>query len=94
MSKDENYYLMEILLAIDQFGNALLGGAHDETISSVLGKMLVTNMVKGKPLVVALIRCLDALDENHCLDAIEFDEGERFADLFGKYIHHRADGLH
>lgn len=87
-------YITELLLALDQFGNALIGGAHDETISSQLGKMIVENKLEGRPIATALVAILDALDESHSLDAIEWDEGITFEDMFGKYVHHRRDDKH
>jgi hypothetical protein len=85
---------MNLLLSLDQLGNAILGGHHDETISGNLGKMMVENKLEGKPIAVALAKILDELDKNHCLDAIEFDRGKTFEEMFGKYIHHRRDGRH
>lgn len=94
MPKETRGYIVELLLSLDQLGNVLIGGHHDETISSTLGKLLVKNELKGKPIAKALSVILDALDENHCLNSAEWDEGESFDDMFGKYKHHRRDGLH
>lgn len=87
-------YIGQLLLALDQLGNAILAGDHDETISSRLGKMVVENKVDGKPIVAALVKILDELDKNHCLDAIEWDRGKTFDEIFGTYIPHRRDGKH
>lgn len=94
MPKETKGYIMELLLSLDQLGNVFIGGHHDETISSTLGKLLVENKIKGKPIAKALSVILDALDENHCLNSVEWDEGETFEDMFGHYKHHRRDGLH
>ncbi len=59
-------YLINILISIDQFFNALLLGDPDETISSRLGKSRPNGLV---------CRSLDKLDPDHCADAIEPDEG-------------------
>lgn len=87
-------YVLNLLLSLDQLGNALIGGDCDETISSVLGKMVFENKLEGRPLATALVYILDILDENHCLDAIEWDRGRTFEDMFGKYVPHRRDGKH
>ena len=87
-------YILNLLLALDQFGNAVIAGNYDETISGSLGKMIVENKLEGKPLATAIVYILNKLDENHCLDAIEFDRGKTFEDMFGKYIPHRKDGKH
>ena len=85
-------WIMEVLLALDQLGNAGLGGDSRETISSRLGKRLIQNKAKG--IAMGLVKVLDILDENHCLDAIDWGSGLSFEDIFGKYIHHREDGKH
>lgn len=68
-------HVMRVLLALDQLGNALLGGDEDETISSRIGK---AKLRADLPLAVAgLDVILDLLDPNHSIDAIEEDEGAR-----------------
>lgn len=66
-------YLFNVLIAIDQFGNALLGGDPDETISSRLGKI----MAKRKRCRICRLICwlLNKIDPNHCANSIEEDEG-------------------
>lgn len=68
-------YLWNLLIALDQLGNALTGGEPDETISSRCGKRLRA----GKPCRVcrALCRWLAWLDPGHCAEAIEDDEPGR-----------------
>lgn len=63
-------YLVNVLVAIDQLGNAILGGDPDETISSRCGKLV------GK-CVLCTIFCwvLNIFDKNHCVKYIEYDEG-------------------
>ena len=63
-------YLLNILVAIDQFLNALTGGDPDETWSSRFGKY------EGKFWLYRLIcRFLDLFDPHHCEKSIEKDEG-------------------
>lgn len=75
-------WFWNVLLAIDQLGNALAAGDPDETISSRLGKWKLNRQREGTwppgPLHPAwwLERILDRIDPNHVLDAIEYDEGE------------------
>lgn len=71
-----------VLVAIDQLGNALTGGFPDETISSRLGKWKRHRIASGAwpPVWYHPARWLDAaldrIDPNHSLDAIECDEGD------------------
>jgi len=85
-------YLRNLLLALDELGNAILGGSHDETISSRLGKHIMK--ARSNPIATACIWILNKLDDNHCLDAARFDRGMSFEQLFGNYVHHRRDGKH
>jgi len=64
-------YIWNLLIAIDQFANAVLGGDPDETISSRAGKVQHKSRW-------AKILCwgLNKLDTNHCKNAIETDEGK------------------
>lgn len=74
-------YAMNLLLALDQLGNALAGGRL-ETISSRLGKWKLHRLQHRSwppsPWHPAywLERSLDWIDPNHVLDAIESDECE------------------
>jgi hypothetical protein len=56
-----------LLIAVDQFFNAVFGGHPDETISSRWGRTKDTNKV-------AKIGCkvLDKIDHQHCDGSIEF----------------------
>ena len=67
-------YFWNIWISIDQFGNVLLGGDPDETISSRSGKTEHKSRV-----AYWLCRALHLLDPNHCKDAIEHDEGKEAA---------------
>lgn len=72
-------YLLNLLLALDQFGNVLLGGDPDETISSRLGRIATANggsIPWSRPLSRAAGWALDRIDRDHCHDAIEPDEGD------------------
>lgn len=66
-------YVWNLLIAIDQLGNAIAGGNADETISSRIGKAKLAGdlSLAGK----ALDLMLDKIDSNHSIDAIEHDEG-------------------
>lgn len=70
---------INILLAVDQLGNALAGGDPDETISSRLGKIKRDHggIIPWwpHPLAKVLDWCLERIDPNHSIDAIEHDEG-------------------
>lgn len=64
-------YALNLLVAHDQAGNALIGGDPDETISSVLGKRRNTCRVCGW-----LCQFLHRIDPRHCANSIEPDEGK------------------
>jgi hypothetical protein len=59
-----------IAVAIDQLGNAILGGNPDETISSRAEKA----RLRGARWGCVLCRFLDWLDPNHCAKSVEWDE--------------------
>lgn len=62
-------YLLNVLIAIDQGINALLGGDPDETLSSRMGKH------KRGP-ARWLCKLLSLIDGRHCEKSIEADEGK------------------
>jgi len=72
-------YLVNVLIAIDQLGNALLGGNPDETISSVVGRKAIKNIwwaLLAERFINALFYLL--IEEvNHCRNRIEYDEIRR-----------------
>lgn len=65
-----------MLIAIDQFSNAVMGGDPDETISSRAAKAAQ----RGKRWGCVLCRWLDRIDRGHCNKSIEPDEGGRQLD--------------
>jgi len=72
-------YCLNILISLDQFGNALFGGDPDETISSRLGKLKIRHGGKipwYRPMSKFVDWGLDQIDPNHSIDAIEEDEGQ------------------
>ena len=72
-------WLLNILIGLDQLGNALLGGDPDETISSRLGKMKVKyggRIPWYRPLSKLTDWGLERIDPGHSIDSIEGDEGK------------------
>jgi hypothetical protein len=72
-------YLINLLIGIDQLGNALTGGDPDETISSRIGKIKRHHngvVPWRRPLTKIIDFALDKIDPNHSIDAIEEDEGK------------------
>ena len=67
-------YLWNVLIAIDQFFNALLGGDPDETISGRAGRWYIIGGWRGK-IATPLVWLLDKIDQDHCSESIEEDEG-------------------
>lgn len=65
-------YFWNILIAIDQLGNAVRGGDPDETISSAAGKA----QQKGKRWACILCRMLNWFEKDHCLKSIDLTEGK------------------
>jgi len=61
-------YFKNILIAIDQFLNALLFGDPDETLSS--------RVAKHYPHRAAIIDKIFFWQPNHCQESIEADEGD------------------
>ncbi len=71
-------YFLNILIAIDQLGNAVLGGDPDETISSRLGRLKLRHGGRipwSRPLARLIDAMLNKIDPNHTIDAIEHDKG-------------------
>jgi hypothetical protein len=72
-------WFLNVLIGIDQLGNAIMFGDPDETISSRIGKIKRKYGGKipwSKPVTKIIDKGLDVIDKNHSLDAIEDDEGE------------------
>lgn len=63
-------YIHNLLISLDQFGNTLLFGDPDETISSRVGKNYHDTFFE------TFINWLFKVKtNNHCIEAIEWDEG-------------------
>ena len=58
---------LQVLIAIDQLCNTLIGGYADETISSYAHR----KRLKGKPLLARLIDALFFWQPNHCQQAFQ-----------------------
>ena len=65
-------WVWNILIAIDQLGNSLIGGDPDETISSRAGKA----KKKGRRWAKVLCWALDRIDPGHCGAVIDETEGD------------------
>lgn len=62
------HWLLNVLIAVDQWGNAVTGGAPDETISSRAGR---AQTKRGRWFARLLCWALDKLDPGHCAKAVE-----------------------
>lgn len=60
-------YLFNIVIAIDQLINAMLGGDPDETLSS--------RAAKWHPAAAKAINALFFWQPNHCQESLEIEEG-------------------
>jgi len=72
-------YILNVLIGLDQLGNALTGGDPDETVSSRIGKIKRRHggsIPFYKPIPAVIDRFLELVDDNHSIDAIEEDEGK------------------
>ena len=70
--KGAGTYCMTFLLALDELGNAVIGGKKDWTISGRLGRMELRHGGKIKwyrPASKFTAWWLDKIDKNHCQDA-------------------------
>lgn len=65
-------YTLNLLIAIDQLANTILGGVPDETISSRAAK----GQLRGDTKWCLLCNLLHLIDRNHCDKSIERDEGK------------------
>lgn len=69
-------YLVNILVGVDQLGNALFAGDPDETISSRIGRLKRRHGGKipwSRPVPKILDWVLDKIDNNHTTEHIEED---------------------
>jgi hypothetical protein len=64
-------YVLNLLIAVDDAANAVLGGDPQETISSRAAK----GRAEGKPWATWLANLLDSIDPGHCARAVETDRG-------------------
>lgn len=67
-------YLFNIALSIDQLINTIFGGDPDESISSRMGKHLAKH--DRCPFCNWLCSILNYFQKDHCIKAIEGDEGK------------------
>lgn len=67
------WYCKNLLIAIDQLVNALLGGHADETLSSRAHRARLI----GKPLAAEVIDWLFFFDKDHCREAFESERTGR-----------------
>ena len=77
-------YILNLAIGIDQLLNAILFGDPDETLSSRFGKW-IRDEDGGvrKWIAYAVCRTIHIFDKDHCVDAIENDEG-MYAVIRGK----------
>jgi len=66
-------WIWNILIALDQLGNALTGGDPDETISSRMGKHLAKH---DCPFCNLMCKFLNLFQKDHCIKSIERDRGQ------------------
>lgn len=72
-------WIMNILISLDQFGNSIMGGDPDETISSRLGRIKAKwggRIPWTRPISKTTDWWLNKIDKGHCTDAIEQDRGK------------------
>ncbi|MGY3959544.1 hypothetical protein [Aeromonas popoffii] len=72
MSNRVTRYFFRVLVSMDQFGNTLLGGRPDETISGNVGY----NAKLGKRWAIRAEKIINFImrSPTHCRDSIEYDE--------------------
>lgn len=63
-------YIKKILLGLDQFGNTIIGGAPDETISARTGRRKDAGTLPAKLFWKPLAAILNKLDSGHTDGAI------------------------
>lgn len=66
-------WIWNILIALDQLGNAVTGGDPDETISSRMGKHLAKH---DCPFCNLMCKFLNLFQKDHCIKSIERDRGQ------------------
>lgn len=65
-------YIWNILIALDDLMNAILGGNGQETMSSRMGKHLAKH---DCPFCNFMCKLLNYIQKDHCVKSIEKDEG-------------------
>lgn len=73
-------YFWNILIAIDQLVNTLCGGDPDETISSRLGKWVISGENKHglRKVIFQIVNFIvELFEKDHFKKSIETDEGSR-----------------
>lgn len=65
--------LKQLLIAIDQVANTLLGGMADETLSARAHRQ----RMRGRPAMARLINALFFWQADHCRDAYESEQRRR-----------------
>lgn len=71
-------YVLNILISLDQFGNSILLGDPDETISSRIGRIKRKwggTIPWRRPISKLVYMILEDIDPGHCDRAIEDNEG-------------------
>ena len=74
-------YALDVWLGFDKFINAAMGGDHEETISSRLGKSIYHNSPSvffTRRIDKVVASCLDVVDPDHCLKSIDWSVGRRY----------------
>jgi hypothetical protein len=66
-------YVMNLLIALDQLFNVILGGNPDETISSAVGRKAIEGR-KWALIAEKVINALFWFDPNHCRSRVEWEE--------------------
>ena len=66
-------YVLRVLLGLDRFCNAILGGDPKETMSSRMGKFVAR---KRGWFPCQLCKLLNLIDPNHCVNNIDKTVGE------------------
>lgn len=69
---------LNVLIGLDQLGNAIFGGDPDETISSRIGKIKKANGGRipwSSPVAKVIDAGLEKIDPGHSIRCIEADEG-------------------
>lgn len=85
-------YITKILLGLDQFGNTLMGGAPDETISARAGRNKGGKRLVDKLWWTPLAKMLNDIEPGHTDHAIESErtgrqQSEAYKDVYDCEVH-------